>query len=67
MQMMDGFDMLLGCFPYESVGRCQSWGTTALVYWVYLSSLPLTVPLDDRHGGPVYPLHHFGWSSLSHY
>jgi hypothetical protein len=22
VQMMDGFEVLLGCFPYESVGRC---------------------------------------------
>ncbi len=50
VQMMECFDVLLGCFPYESVGHCQSWGTTALVYWVYSSSLPLTVPQDGRHG-----------------
>jgi hypothetical protein len=66
VRMMDGFDVPLACFPYESVGRCQSWGTLALVFWVYSSSVPLTVLLDGRHGGPVCPLHHFGSSSLSH-
>jgi hypothetical protein len=60
VQMMDEFDMPLAHFPYESVGRYQSWGTIALMFWVCLYSVPLTGPLDGRHGGPVYPLLHLG-------